>query len=505
MSNPAYIEKTESMRHQADIFKVTKDIKSYGLFWEQGVGKTKPAIDKFCYLFETGKVEALVVYAPNGVQRNWANDEIVKHMPDRLRDKTSLYIYESQGADAKKRVWARKALLQYKGGPRVLCISYSAMRTDKGKAYVRKFCLTYKCLIVADESQMFKENDTATARAVVTSGRYAEWKMILSGTPITQGAFDVYPQMMFLDENFWKDRGFANFTVFKNHFGVYIKKEQYNAESAQYEAETGFSRPERKYDQLVDYKNKEELKGYLKLMTHRLTKDTAGIILPPKVYTKRYFDLTPAQMSVYMELEMEYEAELPDSGDWVITPDVLTRLLRLQQIASGFVACEAEEPVQPIDGKFPRLDQLQETLENTEGKAIIWSRFTPEVDLIMARLIKMGRNPVRYDGQVSNDEKERNKRAFQEGDATDFVGKPQSGATGLTLHAAESMHYLTNSYNFGHRAQSEDRAHRFGLKHSVLYVDYIASGTKDPQIVTNLRKKNSFAAEMLGDAEKEWI
>lgn len=499
-----YIEKTDSMRHQADIFKVTKDIPAYGLFWEQGVGKTKPSIDKFSYLYEKGEVEALVVYAPKGVERNWMNDELLKHMPDRLLSKASMYLYNADGAKAKKRIRARKELLKYKGGPRILCISYSALLTDSGKAYVRKFCLTYRCMIVADESQMFKSPSTKTAITVVTSGRYAKYKTILSGTPITQGAFDVYSQMMFLDEDFWKNRQLHPFEVFKNHFGVFIKKEDYNRESEQFKAETGFERPERKYDVLVDYKNKDELKGYLKLMTHRLTKDTAGIKLPPKVYTKRYFDLTPAQMAVYQELEMEYLAELPESGDWIEAPDVLTRLTRLQQIVSGYVACTAEDPVQPIDGKFPRLDLLAETLSNTEGKTIIWSRFTPDIDLIMARLTKMGRNPVRYDGQVTENQKERNKIAFQnDPEVTDFVGKPQSGATGLTLHAAKSVHYYTNSYNAAHRWQSEDRAHRIGLKHSVLYVDYIANYTKDNDILTNLRKKSVFAADMLGDAQKE--
>jgi SNF2 family DNA or RNA helicase len=113
--------------------------------------------------------------------------------------------------------------------------------------------------------------------------------------------------------------------------------------------------------------------------------------------------------------------------------------------------------------------------------------------------------PVRYDGQVTDDERERAKNEFQKGDARYFVGKPQSGATGLTLHAAKSVHYYTNSYNYGHRAQSEDRAHRIGLKHPVLYVDYIANRTVDEDIIRNLRKKLKQAQYLLDDAPREGL
>lgn len=493
-----YVFRTEPLRHQADVFEATKDLPSFGLLWEQGVGKTKPTIDTATYLYETGKIEALLVVAPNGVQRNWANDQITEHMPERVLDRAFVLVYKSSGAMTQKAKASRKTLLNWQGGLRVLCISYQGILTKTGKSFCERFMAKYKTLIVADESQRIKTPKAKVTHRMVAWASWAKYRRLLSGTPITQGAFDIYSQIHFLDPNFWEERGLAPFSVFKTHFGVFVSREEY-------ERDTGFIMPKGLDKNPVDYKNLEELAEYIKLVSHRLTKDTAGIKLPPKVYSKRYFTLSKKQRQVYDELYEDFETQLPETGDWLEAPESLPRIIRLQQITSGYVATEAGEPVQRIDSENnPRLDLLLETLEDCPGKAIIWAKFTIDIDILMEALSKIG-IAVRYDGLVGDDEREQNKIRFQSGDARFFVGKPQSGATGLTLHAARSVHYFSNSYNFEHRAQSEDRAHRIGLKHSVTYYDYIAENTIDGDIVRNLRKKNQFSQRLLGDVEKEWI
>jgi SNF2 family DNA or RNA helicase len=486
------------LRHQADIFEATKDLPGFLLFWKQGVGKTCPTIGTCAYLYESGKIQALVVFAPNGVHRNWANDELPKHMPERIWQKARLFIWEASKAQNKSAKAQRESFIKYDGGLKILCIPFQAILTPTCKSFTRRFMLKWKCLGVADESQRIKSPGAKSTKSITNAAEYCAYRRGLSGTPVTQGAFDVFSQVMFVDENFWRERGLYPYEVFKTHFGVYMSEEEFY-EQRGYKANSDD-------DRLVDYKNLDELQGYLKLISHRLTLESAGIKLPPKVYKKLYFTLTPKQRYVYDTLAEEMVVELPETGDWLEAPETLQRLVRLQQITCGYVAIEAGEPVQRIDDKNPRLQLLIDTIRNDcEGKNIIWSKFTPDVDVIMLALQKIGRNPVRYDGLVSNDERERNKRAFQEGDATDFVGKPASGATGLTLHAAESVHYYSNSYNYEHRAQSEDRAHRIGLDHTVVYYDYIAQDTIDEQIVRNLKKKHKFAEYLLDDAPKEWL
>ena len=49
---------------------------------EQGTGKTKVIIDNSAYLYANNKINFLVVIAPNGVHRNWINNELPLHLPD---------------------------------------------------------------------------------------------------------------------------------------------------------------------------------------------------------------------------------------------------------------------------------------------------------------------------------------------------------------------------------------------------------------------------------------
>ena len=86
-----------------------------------------------------------------------------------------------------------------------------------------------------------------------------------------------------------------------------------------------------------------------------------------------------------------------------------------------------------------------------------------------------------------------------------FVGNTQTGGYGITLTAANTMIYYSNSYDLEKRLQSEDRAHRIGQTGSVTYVDLIAEKTIDERIVTALKKKVNIANEIMGEDLKDWI
>ena len=64
---------------------------------EQGTGKTKVIIDNFSHLYYKGYVDAVFVIAPNGVHRNWINDEIPKHMPDAVIASEDRRFYDHWG------------------------------------------------------------------------------------------------------------------------------------------------------------------------------------------------------------------------------------------------------------------------------------------------------------------------------------------------------------------------------------------------------------------------
>ena len=214
--------------------------------------------------------------------------------------------------------------------------------------------------------------------------------------------------------------------------------------------------------------------------------------------------MTSKQSNIYEELVEEFIVEL-ENGEFVEASLAIVRLLRLQQITCGYVGTEPGEPLVRLDDENPRLKLLHSICEHMPHKTIIWARFVEDINQIMDMLTLSGEKAVRYDGQVDDDEKATAKEEFQNGEAKFFVANPQAGATGLTLHAARTVIYYSNSFNLVDRLQSEDRAHRIGQEHPVNYIDLVCNGTVDEKIVKSLKGKQEIASEIIGDDLREWL
>ena len=258
------------------------------------------------------------------------------------------------------------------------------------------------------------------------------------------------------------------------------------------------------FNQVVGYKNLEELKKKVEPHSFRVTKDEA-LDLPPKIYTTRQVDLTMEQERYYQSIKKTSVALL-ESGEMVTTPEVMTRLLRLQQLLCGYLITDDGE-TKEIENN--RLDVLLEVVEEMEGKVIIWSRFRHDILKIQSKLAQIygASSVVTYFGDTTMDQRDNAIARFQ--DSADptrfFVSNPQTGGMGLTLHAAKNVIYYSNDFNLESRVQSEDRAHRVGQQNKVLYVDLVSPNTVDVHIVKTLVSKNKLANITLGERVLEWL
>lgn len=482
--------KTKPFRHQLELFNQTKDTESVALFWEQGCGKTKPTIDTAAHLYLKGEIDCLLVVAPNGVHRNWLTDELPVHLPEEATKDLLTFFYDSPKSGNIGFQKKMKQALNHKG-LLVLTISYNGFMTKKGKAYIWKLFRHRECMVVLDESHFIKSPGAKRTISLLAASKYAKYKRILTGTPVAQGPFDVYSQVKFLQPTFWKERRFGSFAAFKQHFGIWRTAKEVLATE-------GYDPG---YDQLVDYKNIEELNGYVSEVGFRLTKETAGLDLPPKLFSKRYFEMNSEQSRIYKELKEEYLTELA-GGETLEASLAIVRMMRLQQITAGYVATEAGEPVTLVGKTNPRLELAESIGKNLPHQAIIWARFRKDIDQLMDIF---GSDACRYDGNVCGDDRAKAKQAFQEGDKKFFIANPAAGSTGLTLTQAKTVIYYTNSFALVDRLQSEDRCHRIGQNAPVSYIDLICPGTIDEGIVKSLRNKYNLASQVTGDNLKEWI
>lgn len=454
----------------------------WALFWQQGTGKTKAIIDQAAELYRQGHIDCMLVVAPNGVHANWLTDELPAHCAVQWIG----HAWSSKKSRTKRH--ARAASTVVLPNPthlRVGLIAYDAVMTELGWAWAQKFAGP-RTLLVLDESQRIKTPKAKRTKRLVAFGKRFVWKRILSGTPVTNSPFDIWTQLRFLDASFWKRHGFGSLESFKTYFAVW--------------AEGVNPQTEKRFPILVHYRNVERLATIVSSVSTRVTKDEV-LDLPPKTYAKRYFEMTDKQARLYRQLRDEFITEL--DGELMSAPLIVVRLLRLQQITCGYLPSDDCERLVHLN-ENPRLRLLIDTLEDVDGKAIIFARFREDLNQICDKLPED--SWVRYDGAVGEDERARAIKAFQDpAGPRYFVGNPAACATGLTLTAAATVIYYSHSFNFEDREQSEDRAHRIGQRNAVHYIDLIGRGTVDAHIVKSLRGKLNIASTITGDTARQWI
>lgn len=481
-----YPFRTTPFPHQQEEFHHSRSLAVRALFWEQGTGKSKEVIDETSWLAMHGEVDGWLIIAPNGVHRNWVVEEIPTHMPEVLLERVAMHWYSGDQHHTRAHQAAVDRVLRHTPGElAVLAMSYDSLMTEHGRQTARAFLTSRRCMYSLDESRRVKSPTAKRTKRVLASGIYAPYRRILNGTPVANGPFDIYSQILFLDPDFWDRHGVSSFAGFKTMFANFKPIKVAGG---------------RIITVVESYKNLDLLSKWLSEISSRKTKEEV-LDLPPKLFTRRSFEMTEVQRKIYNELRDDFITFL-DSGDEVTAPLAITRLLRMQQVTCGYLPPDASGVLVDISDKNPRLELLKELCEDLPHKAIIWARFRRDIDKITEHL---GEKAVRYDGGTTDEQRADAIERFQRGDAQFFVGNAQAAGEGLTLHAAQTVIYYSQDYNLGNRLQSEDRAHRIGQKHPVNYIDIVASRTVDENIAAALVKKLDVACQVTGDSLRTWL
>jgi len=478
-----YKYKTKPYQHQHDVLMLSWDKESWAYFMEMGTGKSKVCIDNAAMLRECDEIDTFIVVAPKGVYRNWANLEIPAHMPDRIREGSLMAIWRPTPPRALKQDLL--SFMEPSKNFRILVMNIEALSTVKGQKFLVGVLKASRALLAIDESTAIKSPKASRTKALIKISELAKYKRILTGFPVTQSPMDLWAQCRFLDKTFLGDCG-DNYFQYQYRYAV-MKKQSVGTHS---------------FNRVVGYRNLEELSGFLKNFSSRVMKEEC-LDLPAKIYTQRSVTLSDDQKTIYNDLKKYALAHIEDE-EFMTANNVMTQLLRMQQVLSGHTKVDSGEMIEIKDN---RLNELMDCLEEVEGKAIIWSRFRYDVKRITEALSKKygPRSTVNYFGDTSDEARSTAIENFQNGEARFFVGNPQTGGYGITLTAAQTVIYFANSFDLAIRMQSEDRAHRIGQTEHVNYIDLISEGTIDEQIVKALRNKMDIASVVMGEELKEWL
>lgn len=474
-----YIYKTQPYQHQRDAFEQSRDRSVFAYFMEMGCGKSKVLIDNAAFLYESGRINTLIVVAPKGVYRNWVLKEVPIHMPDRIPHQ--VFTWRSQANKTQQKELLNG--LNYQEGLRILVVNVEAFISTKCVQYVQKFMRGNTVMFAVDESTTIKNPKAKRTKLVTKIAEAADYRRILTGSPVTQSPMDLFSQCSFLNKRLL---GYDNFYSFQARYAV-MRRQNMGAHS---------------FNKIVGYRNLNELSDTIKNFSSRVLKKDC-LDLPDKTYTTRSVSLTPEQVRAYND--MKRNAMLILNDDLVTATEAMTQLLRLQQILCGYVP--GDDGVHEIPTR--RIDALCEVLDEMTGKVIIWARFRRDIEQIVERLQKdYGQNSVgSYYGDTTDEDREALVRDFQDPhhETRFFVGNPQTAGYGLTLTSAHNVVYYSNDFNLETRVQSEDRCHRIGQTQKVTYVDLISEGTVDEHIVRALQGKIKLAGASLGEEMRQWL
>jgi SNF2 family DNA or RNA helicase len=482
--------KTKGMSHQLEALRRSDGREYFALLMEQGTGKTWVLLAEAERLYAAGKIDALLVLAPNGVHSNWTRREIPAHL-----DAAALtHVWRAGKTIRAQR--ERAALLRPRADGeavplRVLAMNYDALNTKDGYDFAQRFLRSTRAMVVLDESGRVKNPASQRSKRAMALKPLAAVRRIANGTPIGNGPLDAFAQFEFLEHGLLGTTSYRAFVaehavLLDNNDPTFLRMAQRNPKAAHAQI---VARDER--DNPL-WRNLERLQKRIEAHSFRVLKRDC-LDLPPKVYREHTFELSAAERTAYDLLRDELRLQIADGS---LKPvKALAALIKLQQISSGFVMDGVG--IQQIGSS--RLAALRDLLEDVSGQFIVWARFREELAQIAAALASDGVPVVEYHGGISAADRERAVEAFQSGVVRAFVAQQDSGGLGLTLTAATTVIYYSNTFSSLVRQQSEDRAHRKGTVSSVLYIDMIAEGTLDERILAVLRRKQDVAAAILDD------
>ncbi|PYI28469.1 hypothetical protein BP00DRAFT_481076, partial [Aspergillus indologenus CBS 114.80] len=446
---------------------------------EMGLGKTLQTLTLFEHVTETERSSCanpapFLVVCPLSVLDTWIA-EITKWTPNL----TPVKFHGSRD----QRVMVKKLFSKKQGKEgcfkenvrsTVLITCYETLMADI--LWFRKVAI-WK-YVVLDEGHRIK--DSTSKRAQAMGKLRAEYKLILTGTPIQNNLGEVWSLLHWLFPEVFTP---SSAKLFKD----------------------AFSLNEGKFDAAFS----NHIKKFLNLIMLRRLKESpqVGINLPPKQVVTLAVPLSKLQHSLYMKVLTGLDGALGERK-WKISDNVLMELRKcsihpwllnnstenLDDSVSSLLSCS---------GKLLALSKLVHHFVFTEKKkVVIFSCFVKALDLCEELLEILQRRGlfeyVRLDGSTS--------RAWRRLCVHLFNNLPQfmvflvsirAGGEGLNMVGSSVVIFLDEDWNPQVMRQAESRVHRIGQTQPVRIFRLISKGTLEEQMSRRLLKKSYLSSKII--------
>ena len=455
--------KHESFTYQLEAVDAVKDIEFAAIFHEQGLGKTKVAIDLIVYWLSHRLLDTALIVVKKGLLDNWQRElashtQLVPRVLTNSRD-GNFYVFNSPA--------------------RVILTHYEAVKAEKER--MRLFLRTRNVGVILDESTKIKNPDASLTKTFLDLAPLFTRRVIMSGTPVSNRPHDIWSQINFLDGGEALGYEFAEFKR-----SVSLSNDLANVESRQKALEIQLQR----------------IFHSISSFTVRETKASAEITLPEKVVHSVITEWEPRQRELYRQVAESLRAIIFQDGQLRADESdvILKRLLRLVQVTSNPNLIDESYRVDP--GKLETLLELVAGILKRGEKCIVWTSFVANVEWL-ARVLRI-HNPQVVHGMLSSSEQTKSVRTFlDDPGAKVFIATPGSAKEGLTLTVANHVIFFDRLFSLDDYLQAQDRIHRISQERDCHVYNLIMRGSIDEWVEALLHSKRTAAQLAQGDINRE--
>lgn len=391
------------LKNQQLAFDKLSRLKVGALFSEMGTGKTKVALDLINS--KSNKIDYILWICPFSIK-----NEIIKE-----RDKW----YPAMKIDV------------------VGCETIGS--SDRTYLEILKRVTTSKTFIVVDESLKIKNINAKRTRRIIEFGGYAQYKLILNGTPITKNVIDLWAQMEFLSPKILK----MSFNQFKNTYCEYYIRGRLK----------GMVKKQRNIEHLISL-----IEPYIF--------DCDLDIEAKKMYYNYFYDVDIFQ---YSSLKNELLECITNIDFFVLTT-------KLQQFYTTY-----------------KEEMLKELLGQINDKVIIFVKYLDSIPAGANKIV----------GDMNTKERKQVIDKFERGDFKELYITYGCGSYGLNLQFCRNIIFAEHCFDYSQRIQAEARIYRIGQNYDVNYYNLWCNVGLEKMIQSSLNKKSNLLNEIKKEIDKK--
>jgi SNF2 family DNA or RNA helicase len=415
-------------------------------FNEQGTGKTASAIWAADYLLEQGAINRILVICPLSIMQSAWQADLFKFAVHRS-------VNVAYGDRAK-----RKQIIN--GIAEFVIINFDGVGIVREEIKNGGFDL-----IIVDEANAYKNSRTERFKTLKYIMSPTTWLWMMTGTPAAQSPLDAY--------------GLAKACVPARAPTLYTMYR----ESVMYQL-TRFK--------WVPKPNSEAVVHELLQPAIRFTKKEC-LDLPDVTHTSRFAPLSAQQLKYYKQLKKDFLIEAV--GEEVSAVNAAANLNKLLQIACGAVYTDTKNVIE-FDVSA-RLNVLQEVIEESANKVLIFIPYTHAINLVKEFMDKNNITAEIINGSVNVNKRTDIFKRFQENtEPKVLLIQPQAAAHGVTLTAANVVIWYAPVTSSETYLQANARVHRQGQKNPVTVV-HIEGSPVEAKLYEMLQNKLDYHAKII--------